>query len=206
MSRGLADAARAINIPQCTIRSDGERVFRSRSPRCSYADGGLPKTWKGHSLVQLAPGRAIHGLLATEVTRRPIVTDRPPALPYAATHAGPEDVTSQARRASATSKVSTIVDRAVTPFLGGCAATMTPQVDMTKRREEMTALILLRRRLSRSDSGLRRRAGSTRRGGGWKRNGGALRKKCAVAAEALPGKSWTSPAQITPGALRLKAG
>ena len=82
MSRGLADAARAINIPQSTIRSDGERVFRSRSPRCSYADGGLPKIWKGHSLVQLAPGRAIHGLLATEVTRRPIVTDRPPALPY----------------------------------------------------------------------------------------------------------------------------
>ena len=69
----------------------------------------------------------------------------------------------------------------------------------------MTALILLRRRLSRSDSGLRRRAGSTRRGGGWKRNGGAPRKKCAVAAEVLPGKAWTSPAQITPRALRLKA-
>ena len=50
MSRDLADAARAINIPQSTIRSDGERVFRSRSPWCSYADGGLPKIWKGHSL------------------------------------------------------------------------------------------------------------------------------------------------------------
>ena len=73
---------RAINIPQSTIRSDGERVFWSSSPRCSYADGGLPKIWKSHSPVQLAPGRAIHGLLATEVTRRPIVTDRPPALPY----------------------------------------------------------------------------------------------------------------------------
>ena len=93
----------------------------------------------------------------------------------------------------------------MTPFLGGCSATMTPKVDTTKRAEAMTALILLRRRLSRSDSGLRRRAGSTRRGGGWKRNGGALRKKCAVAAEALRGKAWTSPAQITPRALRLKA-
>ena len=64
----------------------------------------------------------------------------------------------------------------------------------------MKALILLRRRLSRSDSGLRRRAGSTRRGGGWKRNGGALRKKCAVAAEALPSKAWTEPrSDDTPG-------
>ena len=75
-------ALEPFNIPQSAIRRDGERVFRSRSPWCSYADGGLPKIWKGHSLVQLAPGRAIHGLLATEVTRRPIVTDRPPALPY----------------------------------------------------------------------------------------------------------------------------
>jgi len=75
---------------------------------------------------------------------------------------------------------------------------MTPKVDTTKRVEAMTALILLRRRLSRSDSGLRRPAGSTRRGGGWKRSGGALRRKCAVAAELLC-SSWNLIGQLASG-------
>jgi hypothetical protein len=50
--------------------------------RITAADDRLPKVWKGDSLVQLAPGRAVHGLLATEVTRWLLVTDRPSAMPY----------------------------------------------------------------------------------------------------------------------------